>query len=228
MPDHRMTDLDGDETTQYVVTSNVPVRIHNPQRKARLIAAAWIAALLMCSLTSGYVASLIAVGQNDDAKRQLRSEIEQRSRERDRQNERLRDVLDEYRQDQCRVTAKLPQDPDITGIRSRYRCTNPVAAPASSAPPSSAPGPGAPAAVFTYRPVPAPPRSTVGGTGAGGVVPRPAPQPQPQPQTPAPQPQPPAPVPVPPLLPPPGPLPQPLPTCVRAVVAQICLTLESP
>lgn len=220
--DHQPTRRDSDDQ-QYAVVSNVPVEINNPQRKAKIIAAAWIAALLMCTFASGYIASLIAIEQNDDAKRQLRAEIEHRAQERDRQNQRLRDVLEEYRRDQCQVTARLPQDPAITEVRSRYRCTNPVVvAPTSGRPPpGTAPGSATPGAVLTYRPVPAPVGPPAGGTGARGVAPRP---PAP-PQTPTPPPQ--APVPALPL-PPPGPLPQPLPTCVRAVVTQICLSLELP
>lgn len=203
----------------YAVTSNVPVEINNPQRKARLIAAVYVVALVMCTIAGAYVACVFAIDQNDDAKRQLRAELEEQSKERDVQADSFQKALDQYRADQCRITAVVPQSPDIVDTRRRYRCSNQVIAapPPPSSSPTAAPGPAGSGMSFTApprRPVPPPvfeqpTRPPPAGAGAPGPVPRP----------PAPAP----PLPVVPVVPP---FPSPGRQCIELLGIGVCLILE--
>lgn len=201
----------------YPILSDKPAEISNPLRKVKLVTAAWVAALVMCSFAGAYGAATIAINQNDDAKRQLQADIEQSAKQRDVENAELHRILDQYRADQCYITAVLPQTADIVEIRRRYRCTNPVTPPVPAPSPAVAPSQRVSGTSLTA--LPRRPGSDPARPPAAGLNPnQPAPGPVPTPQPPAPA----LPIPVPPVVPP---LPSPPPRVCLPVV-DVCIARD--
>lgn len=185
---------------RYPVLSDKPVWIHNPKRKVRVLAVMFGLAIAVSSVAGAVVATTLASEQNSDSKQQLLDDIRARAKQRDQEASRFQAALNQYRVDQCEITARLPQDPPIVDIRHRYHCDNPVATPppAPAATPSAA-GAGTGRAGSADR-SPAPRSSGPPRVATPGQPPGPRPQPPPAP----------APVPQPPVSPiPPVPTPDP-------------------
>lgn len=188
---------DQDETAHYPILTNKPIEIHDPKRKARLIAVTYGIAILICTFAGGYVATLLAADQSDDTNQQMQVELDQRKRQRDAEATRFQAALDQYRRDQCLITWRLPQDPEIQEIRHRYQC-GPAQPAATTPPPSPPPSPGSPQAL------PRPPRAPAGPAPRAPAPP--APWQRPPAVGPAPRPPAPAPTPAPPPEPGPSPV----------------------
>lgn len=198
---------------RYPVLSDKPIEIHNPRRKVRIIAVLFGLAIAVSSVAGAAVATFIAGEATNDSTHLLLDDIEQKKRQRDQEATRFQAALDQYRRDQCEVTARLPQDPPVVDIRRRYRCDNQVVTPSPAEQPGASPtgtrrtgntrtaGPAA--QLGTGPPGTRPP----GPPAPGGPVPR-GPQPPP--------------VPVPSPAPPPLPAPSPNPDLCLPLLG-ICL-----
>lgn len=154
--------------------------MHNPIRRARILAALVVAAIILSSLAAGFVGYRLA-----DAS--MRRRVSALEADRARVTAQRTQQIDQLRAAACVILDRLPPDPTVDQQRAVYGCgpyvprptptpgaARPGVAPTSSAqgrPPTGGPRP-APG-----QPAPAP----TGGNPAPGPTPAPSPTPAPPP-----------------------------------------------
>lgn len=115
------------ERRQYPVTSDEPVSLTRPRRAVRATAVAYALAIVICSATGSYVATVIAhergSAHTDRRIARLETDLGQRRAAAAEANARRDQQIAETRRVVCVVFNRLqPRDAEVERVRAEFKC----------------------------------------------------------------------------------------------------------
>lgn len=125
MPQHRNIGSN-DETREYPVTSDTPVRLTNPLKAVRVTAIAYAAAIVICSAAAAWIATVTAHErakvQTERRVQVLERDLTERRKAAAEANARRDAQLAEAQRIVCVIFDRLPRDAQVEMVRARFQC----------------------------------------------------------------------------------------------------------
>lgn len=177
------------DTAPFTVRADHPVEMHNPVRRARILAVLTVAAIIASSFAAGYIGYRLADANMNRRVSALEASRAQIARERTAQIQQLRNTT-------CVALNRLPPDPAVDQQRALYGCGPRPPRPTPTPGPTGGGGSGGSPGPSGGRHIAGGPPAAGGGStgrpgGPSGPTPQPAPPTKPAPSpTPAPAPTP--------------------------------------